>query len=173
MERKARGISPLDDLRTYRFRYTLMGTIVGAAILLLVGAMSSPFFFESPLIWYKFDSAKALLLTGKMLGLTAATLLFFQLIQVARLKVSDRVFSLPGLIRNHRLNAIVIFLLALVNPILVLTSEEKLNIPLELRYWPEWVGVDVLTLIVIQLRTDESFIRRHAQWKESIIGAHT
>ena len=155
MERKASGISTLDDLRAYRFRFTLMGTIIGAATLLLVGAMSIPFFFESPSMWYKFGLAKALLRTGKMLGLAAATLLFFQLIQAARLKVLDRFFSLPGLVRSHRLNAIVILLLAVLHPILVLASEKKLLIPLELRYWPEWVGVGVLTLIVIHFSVSQ------------------
>ena len=155
MERKASGISPLDDPRVYRFRYTLMGTIIGAATLLLVGAMSIPFFFESSSMWYKFGLAKTLLRTGKMLGLAVTTLLFFQLIQVARLKVLDRVFSLPGLVRSHRLNAIVILLLAVLHPILVLTSEKKLFIPLELRYWPEWVGVGLLTLIVIQFSSSQ------------------
>ena len=155
MERKSSGISPLDDLRAYRFRYTLMGTIIGAAALLLVGAMSIPFFFESPSIWYKFGSAKALLRTGKMLGLTAATLLFFQLLQAARLKVLDRVFSLPDLVRIHRLNALVILLLAASHPILVLTSGKKVFIPLELRYWPEWVGVGLLTLIVIRFSVSQ------------------
>jgi predicted ferric reductase len=159
MERKARGISPLDDLRTYRFRYTLMGTIIGAATLLLVGAMSVPFFFESPSMWYKFGFDKALLRTGKMFGLAAATLLFFQLLLAGRLKVLDRVFSLPGLVRSHRLNAIVILFLASSHPILVLSSEEKFIIPLEQRYWPEWVGVGVLTLIVIQFSV--------SQWRRS------
>ena len=42
MERKARGIPPLDDLRAYRFCYTLTGTIIGAATPLLVGAISVP-----------------------------------------------------------------------------------------------------------------------------------
>jgi predicted ferric reductase len=150
MERKASGISPLDDLRAYRFRYSLMGTIIGAATLLLVGAMSIPLFFESPSMWYKFGLAKVLLRTGKMLGLAVVTLLFFQLIQVARLKVLDRVFSLPGLVRSHRLNAIIILLLAVLHPILVLASGKKFIIPLELRYWPEWAGVGLLTLIVVQ-----------------------
>jgi predicted ferric reductase len=155
MERKARGISPLDDLGTYRFRYTLMGTIIGAATLLLVGAMSVPFFFESPSLWYKFGFDKALLRTGKMLGLTAATLLFLQLLLAGRLKVLDRVFSLPDLFRIHRLNARVILLLAASHSILVLTSGEKVFIPLELRYWPEWVGVGLLTLIVIQFSVSQ------------------
>jgi predicted ferric reductase len=159
MELKARGISPLDNLRTYRFRYSLMGSIIGAATLLLVGAMSVPFFFESPSMWYKFGFDKALLRTGKMFGLAAATLLFFQLFLAGRLKVLDRVFSLPGLVRSHRLNAFAILFLALSHPILVLSSEEKLIIPLELRYWPEWVGVGVLTLIVLQFSL--------SQWRRS------
>jgi len=150
MKRKARGTSPLDDLRAYRVRFILMGTIVGATVLLLVGAMSVPVFFESPSMWYKFSFAKALLRTGKMVGLAAATLLLFQLLLAGRLKVLDRVFSLTGLVRSHRLNAFVILFLALSHPIPVLSSEEKLIIPLELRYWPEWVGVGLLTLIAIQ-----------------------
>ena len=36
MEPKSSSISPLDDLRAYRFRYNLMGTIIGAATLVLV-----------------------------------------------------------------------------------------------------------------------------------------
>jgi len=48
MEQKASGISPLDDHRKYRFHYTLMGAIIGAAALLLAEAGSIPFFFESP-----------------------------------------------------------------------------------------------------------------------------
>jgi predicted ferric reductase len=152
---KSNGISPLYDRRKYRFRYTLMGAIIGAATLVLVGAMSIPFFFESPSMWYKFGLAKALLRTGKMIGLAAATLIFFQLIQAARLKVLDRIFSLPGLVRSHRLSAIFILLLAVVHPILVLASGKKLFIPLELRYWPEWVGVVLLTLIVIQFSVSQ------------------
>ncbi|MFZ1955115.1 MAG: hypothetical protein WAU34_06430, partial [Desulfobacterales bacterium] len=108
MVQKSNGISPLYGRRKYRFRYTLMGAIIGAATLVLVGAMSIPFFFESPSMWYKFGLAKALLRTGKMIGLAAATLIFFQLIQAARLKVLDRIFSLPGLVRSHRLSAIFI-----------------------------------------------------------------
>lgn len=155
MEQKASGISPLDDLRAYRFRYALMGAIIGAAALLLAGAVSIPFIFESPSMWYKFSLAKTLLRTGKMLGLAAATLLFFQLLLAGRLKVVDRVFSLPNLVRSHGLNAIVILLLAVLHPILVLTSGKKLLIPLELRYWPEWLGVGLLTLIVIQLSSSQ------------------
>lgn len=146
----ASGIAQLDDLGSYRFRYPVMAAGIGAAALFLAGAVSIPFFFESPSIWYKFGLAKVLLRSGKMLGLAAAGLLFFQLLLACRLKVLDRVFSLPRLVRIHRLNATVILLPALLHPILVLASENKFIFPLEIRYWPEWVGVGLLALIVIQ-----------------------
>ena len=140
----------MDDLGAYRFRFVLMGVIIAAAAFLMAGALTIPFFFESPSMWYKFGFAKVLLRSGKVLGMAAATLLFFQLILVGRLKVLDRVFSLPGLVRTHRINAIAILQLALLHPLFVLTSENNLTIPLEMRYWPEWVGVCLLVVIIIQ-----------------------
>ena len=144
----------------FQLRYPLMVLIVGAAALFLAGAMSIPFFFESPSLWYKFGFAKVLLRSGKVFGMATATLLFFQMILVGRLKVLDRVFSLPGLVRTHRINAIAILLLALLHPLFVLTSENKLTIPLEIRYWPEWVGVSLLVVIVIQFSS--------SQWRNSL-----
>jgi len=145
----------LDDLGVYRFRFALMGGIIAAAALFMAGALSIPFFFESPSMWYKFGLAKTLLRSGKVVGTAAAVLLFYQLILVARLKVLDRVFSHPGLVRTHRRNAIVILLLACLHPVLILTSENSLIIPLEMRYWPEWIGVGLLTLVVIQFSSSQ------------------
>ena len=127
-----------------------MGVIIAAATLFMAGVLSIPFFFESPSMWYKFGLAKILLRSGKVVGTAAAVLLFYQLILVARLKVLDRVFSHPGLVRTHRLNAIAILLLACLHPVLVLKSDNTLVIPLEMRYWPEWFGVGLLALIVVQ-----------------------
>ena len=153
MQRKSRGRLPPDAFGPYRYRFTLMGVIIAAATLFMAGALSIPFFFESPSMWYKFGLAKILLRSGKVVGTAAAVLLFYQLILVARLKVLDRVFSHPGLVRTHRLNAIVILLLACLHPVLVLTSDNTLVIPLEMRYWPEWLGVGLLALIVVQFST--------------------
>ncbi|MFO7686006.1 MAG: ferredoxin reductase family protein [Desulfobacterales bacterium] len=150
MNGTASGIALLGDLGSYRFRYSVMAAGIGAAALFLAGAVSIPFFFESPSIWYKFGFSKVLLRSGKMLGLAAAGLLFSQLLLAGRLKVLDRVFSLPRLVRIHRLNATVILLPALLHPILVLASEKKFIFPLAIRYWPEWVGVGLLALILIQ-----------------------
>ena len=39
--------------------------------------------------------------------------------------------------------------MALAHPVLVLYSEKKWVIPLEMRYWPEWVGVGLLVMILL------------------------
>ena len=134
-------------------------------LFLLTGALAIPFFYESPSMWYKFGIAKTSLRTGKLLGLTAGLLILLQLPLAGRLKVLDRIFSLPGLIRQHRRHAWAIVLMASVHPLCILLPEGKLTIPMEMRYWPEWAGVALLILILVQ------FIA--AQWRLSLrIGFH-
>ncbi|MGD9269277.1 MAG: hypothetical protein PVH70_17710, partial [Desulfobacterales bacterium] len=53
----------------------LMGSLL---MLLLVGAASIPFFFESSSILYKFGLNRVLLLTGQVMGLVAGCLLLVQ-----------------------------------------------------------------------------------------------
>ena len=150
MKSESVGISPLDNFGIYRYRFPLMAVTITAAMLFAGGAVSIPFLFESPSMWYKFGLAKALLRVGKVIGMLAAVLLFYQLILVSRLRVLDQVFSLPSLVRAHRYNAVIVILLAGLHPICILSSENKLSIPLEIRYWPEWVGVSLLAAIAIQ-----------------------
>lgn len=119
-------------------------------LLLLAGALAIPFLFESPSMWYKFGIDKASLRVGKMLGLAAGLLVLLQLPLAGRLAFLDRVFSLPGLIRQHRAHAWGIALLALAHPLGVLFSEGLLLLPLEMRYWPEWLGVALLTMVLVQ-----------------------
>jgi len=95
-----------------------------------------------------------------MLGLAAGLLILLQLPLAGRLNVLDRVFSLPGLIRQHRRHAWAIALMALVHPLCVLLSEGKLTIPLEVRYWPEWVGVALLATILVQFAA--------TQWRQTL-----
>jgi predicted ferric reductase len=59
-------------------------------------------------------------------------------------------FALPGLVRQHRYHAWIIALMALLHPVCVSIPEDRLLIPLEMRYWPEWIGVALLSLIVLQ-----------------------
>ncbi len=126
------------------------GLLITAALLLLAGALSIPFLFESPSIKYKFGFDKTLLRTGKLVGLVAATLLLFQLLLAARLKLFDRVFSLPRVWTLHRLNGTLIALLALLHPVFVLWPEDFTLPPMELEYWPQAAGLLLLILICLQ-----------------------
>ncbi len=136
-------------------RYFLMGSIIFSILLLTAGALSVPFFFESPSMWYKIGIDKVLLRAGKMLGIFAGLLLLLQLPLAGRLKMLDRLFSLPGLVRQHRYHAWLIALTALLHPVLVSIPEDRLLIPLEMRYWPEWIGVALLALILLQFATSQ------------------
>ncbi len=131
-------------------RYLSATVIILFLLLLLAGALATPFFFESPTMWYKFGIEKAGLRTGKMLGLAAGLLLLIQLPLAGRLKILDRIFSLPGLIRQHRIHAWAIVLLSLIHPVCVLVPEGTILLPIEARYWPEWVGAGLLAGILIQ-----------------------
>ena len=96
-------------------------------------------------MYYKFGMDKMLLRFAKMVGLAAAVLLLLQLPLAGRLKWLDRIFSIPGLYRIHRFNAYLIGVLIVGHPLLVLAPEGRWMVPLELRYWPEWVGVSLLS----------------------------
>ena len=102
-------------------------------------------------MWYKFGAAKTSLRIGKMLGMAAGLMILLQLPLAGRLKFLDRIFSLPGLIRQHRWHAWAIVLMALIHPLCVLLAEGKILIPLEMRYWPEWVGVGLLAVLLAQI----------------------
>ena len=131
-------------------RFLLIGLLFLSLLVLLAATLAIPFFFESPSMWYKFGIDKTSLRAGKMLGLTAGLLILLQLALAGRLKFLDRMFSLPGLIRQHGLHAWAIVLMAVIHPLCVRLPEGTILVPLEMRYWPEWVGVGLLAAILIQ-----------------------
>ncbi len=147
-------------------RDLLAAAIVALLLLTLAGALTIPFAFESPSMWYKFGMEKVSLRTGKMLGLAACLLIFLQLPLAGRLNFLDRIFSLPGLSRQHRIHARAIAMLALIHPLCVLLPEGTLIVPLEMRYWPEWIGVGLLVFILSQFAV--------SQWRQSMgVAFHT
>ena len=73
-----------------RIRIALGGICIFSAFLIIAGAGTIPFLFESPSILYKFGIEKTFLRSGKVLGVTAAVLVFFQVLLVSRLKFLDR-----------------------------------------------------------------------------------
>ena len=132
----------------YRLRL-FFGTLLGViTLLILAGAASIPFFFESSSILYKFGLDRILLSAGQVVGIVAGFLLLVQIILSARLKCLDRVFGLNNLFKFHRLNAIVIACLILIHPILIFMPEDRITIPFEWRYWPEFVGLFLLLMII-------------------------
>ena len=110
-------------------RYLLATLIILLLLLLIAGALAVPFLFESPTMWYKFGIEKVSLRAGKMLGLVAGLMLLIQLPLAGRLRVLDRIFSLPGLMRQHRIHAWAIALIALIHPLCVLLPEDTLIVP--------------------------------------------
>ncbi len=138
----------VDGLR--RFWATVL---ILSFLLVLAGALAIPFVFESPSMWYKFGMEKISLRSGKMMGMAAGLLLLVQLPLAGRLKTLDRIFSLPLLMRQHRIHAWAVFVLALLHPFCVLLAEGTIVVPLEARYWPEWIGVALWVFVLVQFVT--------------------
>jgi len=136
-----------------RTRIILGGICIFLALLVIAGAWTLPFLFESPSMLYKFGMDKTFLRSGKVLGLTAAVLVFLQILLVSRLKFLDRIFSLNRIYAFHRTNGIAIAFLALVHPILVMAAENFTIFTFEKRYWPEFLGVGVWILITVLVTT--------------------
>ena len=121
------------------------------ALFVIAGAVSVPFFFESSSILYKFGSDRQLLRSGQVVGVVAGCLLLLQIILGARLKCLDRIFGLSNLFKSHRINAIIIACLISIHPILIFISDDRISIPLEFRYWPEFAGLCLLLLIMFMV----------------------
>ena len=140
---------PEPKILSYRLRL-LFGVLLSIITLLSVaGAVAIPFYFESSTILYKFGLDRHLLRAGQVMGVAAALLLVMQIILSARLKCLDRVFGLNHLFKFHRLTGIIIAWLILLHPILIFIPEDRIMIPFEWRYWPEFVGLFLLLLIVV------------------------
>lgn len=150
----------LPDIPSPWRRHVKGAVLVLMAALLLAGALTIPFIFESPSIQYKFGFDKTFLRTGKLLGMSAATLILFQLLLAARLKFLDRIFSLPRIFKFHRTNGFIIAVLVLLHPVFIFLPEDITSTPLKLEYWPEAAGVILLMLICLQVAL--------SQWRKSV-----
>lgn len=138
---------------SYRQRL-FFGCMMGLIFLLvLAGAASIPFYFESSSLLYKFGLDRVLLLAGQVMGLVAGCLLLLQIILGARLKFLDRVFGLDRLFSYHRLNGFVLAALVTIHPLVIFISDDRISIPLQWRYWPEFVGLFLMLLIVLMVIT--------------------
>jgi predicted ferric reductase len=122
-------------------------SLTAITALFITGAIKVPFLFESQTLRYQFSMARDMLLTGHVMGTTAGALLLVQLVLISRVKFLDRVFSINRLLLLHRINAVIILLLAALHLILILSTLGKETLALDLKQWPAFVGL----LLVIML----------------------
>ncbi len=121
--------------------------LTAVAALLLIGAICVPFLFESQTLRYQLGIARSMLLTGHIMGTAAGFLLFIQMILICRSRFLDRVFAINRLLLLHRLNAIIILVLAALHLLLVLRTLGMEIISFEFSQWPEYTGLILLVMI--------------------------
>ena len=142
--------------------------IAGLLIVVTGGALSIPFIYESQTLWYKIGADKTMLRAGQIAGLLAVILLFVQIILAVRGKFLQELFGLPSLMRWHRVNGVLTFVLALCHVTLVLVPEGILNLPIGMKYWPEMVGA-ILFLIIFSMVISSQFRQQlgfaYARWR--------
>jgi predicted ferric reductase len=117
-------------------------------VLLLLGVLSIPFYYETTTLWYKFGLDKILLKGGQFIGLAALMLIFLQIVLSLRGPYLEMVFGAADLRRYHQVNGALIALLACSHALLILVPEGIANLPIGKKYWPEMVGAALLLLIV-------------------------
>lgn len=134
--------------------------------LVLSGACTIPFFFESPSMFYKLGLDKTLLRGGKIFGILSFVLVIFQPVFVSRFSYLMRVFGQKRLMSFHRGSAIVLTAAAILHPVFILWSEDFTFFPLELRYWPAFLGAGILLMVVAT--TFVSYFRQRLRLSWSI-----
>jgi predicted ferric reductase len=130
--------------------------VIGFLLLVMGGALSIPFVYESQTLWYQRGIEKIMLRGGQMAGLLAATLLFVQILLAARGKLLKKLFGVADLMQWHRANGIIISLLAVSHVILVLAPDGLTNLPIGKKYWPEMVG-SLLLWIILSMAISSQF----------------
>ena len=127
----------------------LLGTLVVLlAMALLAGGWSIPFHFESFSILYKFGKLKIYLRYGKVIGITIAMLLFFQVLLAARLQILVHIFCAKSVLMLHRINGFIIACLIAVHPLLVKASENFIPYTFGKKYYPEFVGMGLFFVLL-------------------------
>lgn len=123
--------------------------LTGAFLILLSGIVSIPTYYQTTTLWYKTGADKVMLYAAQYIGLVALVLLYLQAILSARGTFLDQVFGPALLLRLHRLNGILLLLLAASHVLLVLVPEGLANLPFGKKFWPEMVGAALFILVAL------------------------
>lgn len=138
---------PMKPLST-RKRIFLGTLVILLAIALLAGGWAVPFKYESFSILYKFGKLKLYLRYGKVIGITVALLLFFQVVLAARLKMLERIFSAKKMFFLHRLNGFVITCVIAAHPVLIKAADNFIPYTFVKKYYPEFVGIGLIFVLL-------------------------
>ena len=132
------------------FRSAIYRVILTSGFLLLLAVvLSIPTYYQTTTLWYKTGANKMMLYAAQYIGLVALVLLYLQAILSARGKFLDQVFGPALLLKLHRLNGILLLVLAASHILLVLVPEGLANLPLGKKFWPEMVGGALFILIAL------------------------
>jgi predicted ferric reductase len=152
-----------------RRRLTIYRLLFSATfVLLLAGALAIPFYFETKTLWYKVGIDKTMLRGGQVAGMLALVFLFLQITLSLRSTLLEKLFGAEILLRWHRINGVVIGILAISHVLLVLVPEGISNLPIGKKYWPEMVGM-LLFLIIVSMVVSSHFRQKlklnYKKWK--------
>ncbi|MGB3223227.1 MAG: ferric reductase-like transmembrane domain-containing protein [Desulforhopalus sp.] len=103
-----------------------------------------------------------------MAGVVAAILLFVQILLATRGKLLKNLFGIAALMRWHRVNGIVLSILAITHATLILAPEGLMNLPLGKKYWPQMVGMLMLCIVLSMAVTSnyrEKFKFNYKKWR--------
>jgi predicted ferric reductase len=132
----------------FKTRFLLGTLIVLLAMALLAGGLAIPFQYPSFSILYKFGKLKQFLRYGKVIGISVAMLLFFQVVLAARLKIMERVFSAKNLSYLHWINGFVITCIIIAHPVLIKASDNFIPYTISKKYYPEFVGIGLIFVLL-------------------------
>ena len=133
------------DFRLAIYRVVL----IAGFLVILSGVLSIPSYYQTTTLWYKTGIDKIMLIAGQYLGLLGLVLLYLQIILSARGHFLDQLFGPAQLLRLHRINGVLLFLLAGSHILLVLIPEGLANLPLGKKFWPEMVGAALFACVAL------------------------
>jgi predicted ferric reductase len=134
-------------------RRFLQVLILGCVAAAVAAACLLPFYYETQTLWYKTGWDKILLRAGHVCGMLALVSLLLQLVLGSRGRMIEESFGIAAVMRWHRLNGVLLLLLALLHITLVLLPEGLANLPIGVEFWPEMVGGVLVVVIFWQAFT--------------------
>lgn len=150
---------------TTKQRFLLGALCLVVSILLLAGAWTLPFLYETSSMLYKFGVHKLMLRSGKLVGLTVGILLLFQLTAVSHFSFLEKGFSKATLLRFHKTNGLVLVLVIVLHPLLILAADDFASYTLEKKYWPEFVGGALFICLILLVLTAQYRSRLKMQYR--------